>query len=540
MTAQHLLFLLGVPFFSVVVSALARRFELNGSLVLVVIGIVVSIMPFIPDYDLEPEFVLMILLPPLLYQAAVETSVPSLRQNWQAVLILSVAMVLVTTVVTGFAMHWLIPEMPLPVAFVLGAVLGPPDTVAAISIARRLGLPRRTVDVLVGEGLFNDATALTAFRIALAAAVGETVTFFDAIGRFLLSAAGGILIGAVVAMIWDPIRYRMRDPRAESSISLILPFVVYITAEAVHVSGVMGVVILGLYLGHRRVRAGYATRMLDTAVWDVIVEILEATVFALIGLQLIPILRDVDHWSSWQLIGYGSAAFAIVVVTRFGGVYTFGYLGDQFIRRFRGSSGLRGSAESQAHRVLFVVSWAGMRGVVSLAAALSIPMTTNSGEPLPDRELVQFLTLFVVLGTLITQGMTLPPLIRRLGITAVEEVKEDAFAYCSAMGTAANAGLARLDELEESLPDPAVDRMRDQALWRGERARRYAQQVAGGGPSANAAAVDDARRSMLDAERAAIEHLRDSREINDDVYRRVLNQLDLEEAFMERRGGVVG
>ncbi|NUR62547.1 MAG: Na+/H+ antiporter [Catenulispora sp.] len=537
MTAQHLLFLLGVPFFSVVVSAIARRFELNGSLVLVVVGIIVSVIPFIPDYDLEPEFVLMILLPPLLYQAAVETSVPSLRQNWQAVMILSVAMVLVTTMLTGFAMHWLIPEMPLPVAFVLGAVLGPPDTVAAISIARRLGLPRRTVDVLVGEGLFNDATALTAFRIALAAAVGETVTFFDAIGRFLLSAAGGILIGAIVAMIWDPIRYRMRDPRAESSISLILPFVVYITAEAVHVSGVMGVVILGLYLGHRRVRAGYATRMLDTAVWDVIVEILEATVFALIGLQLIPILRDVDFWSGWQLIGYGTAAFAIVVVARFGGVYTFGYLGDQFTRRFRGTPPFRGSAESQAHRVLFVVSWAGMRGVVSLAAALSIPITTNHGEPLPDRELVQFLTLFVVLATLIVQGLTLPPLIRRLGISAMEEVKEDAFAYCSAMSTAANAGLARLEDLEESLPDPAVDRMRDQALWRGERARRYAQQVAAGGPSANATAVDDARRSMLDAERAAIEHLRDSREINDDVYRRVLNQLDLEEAFMERRGG---
>ncbi|NUR30599.1 MAG: Na+/H+ antiporter [Catenulispora sp.] len=536
MTAQHLLFLLGVPFFSVVVSALARRFELSGPLVLVVVGIVVSIVPFIPDYELQPEFVLMILLPPLLYQAAVETSVPSLRENWSAVLILSVAMVLVTTVLTGFAMHWLIPAMPLPVAFVLGAVLGPPDTVAAIAIARRLGLPRRTVDILVGEGLFNDATALTAFRIALAATVGETVTLLDAVGRFLLAAAGGIVVGAVVAMVWDPIRFRMRDPRAESAISLILPFVVYITAEAVHVSGVMGVVILGLYLGHRRVRAGYATRMLDTAVWDVIVEILEATVFALIGLQLIPILRDVDAWSAGQLIGYGLAAFAIVVAARFGGVYTFGYIGRSLTRKFRSaSSDLDPVAHAQAERLLFVTSWAGMRGVVSLAAALSIPVTTNHGDPLPDRELVQFLTLFVVLATLIVQGLTLPPLIRKLGVEAVDEEKEDAFAYCSAMGTAANAGLALLDELEASLPDPAVDRMRDQALWRGENAKRYARQVAAGGPSARAEAVDAARRSMLDAERAAVEHLRDTRQINDDVYRRVLGQLDLEEAFIERR-----
>ncbi|MEZ0108163.1 Na+/H+ antiporter [Catenulispora sp. EB89] len=536
MTAQHLLFLLGVPFFSVVVSALARRFDLSGPLVLVVVGLLVSIAPFIPDYDLEPEFVLMILLPPLLYQAAVETSVPSLRENWSAVLILSVAMVLVTTLLTGFAMHWLIPGMPLPVAFVLGAVLGPPDTVAAISIAKRLGLPRRTVDVLVGEGLFNDATALTAFRIALAAAVGETVTVFDAVGRFVLSAAGGIVIGAVVAMVWDPIRFRMRDPRAESAISLILPFVVYITAEAVHVSGVMGVVILGLYLGHRRVRAGYATRMLDTALWDVIVEILEATVFALIGLQLIPILRDVDNWGAWQLIGYGMAAFTIVVLARFGGVYTFGYIGGFLVRHLRRNAPLAPPPpQTRTPRILFVVGWAGMRGVVSLAAAAAIPLTDNHGGPLPDRELVQFLTLFVVLATLIVQGLTLPPLIRRLGVEATDEVKEDAFAYCSAMGTAATAGLARLDELEATLPDPAVDRMRDQARWRGDKAKKYAMQVASGGPSASAAAVEDARRSMLDAERAAIEHLRDLREINDDVYRRVLHQLDLEEAYMERR-----
>jgi CPA1 family monovalent cation:H+ antiporter len=162
-------------------------------------------------------------------------------------------------------------------------------------------------------------------------------------------------------------------------------------------------------------------------------------------------------------------------------------------------------------------------------------LTDNHGAPLPDRELVQFLTLFVVLTTLIVQGLTLPPLIRRLGVEAKDEEKEDAFSYCSAMGTAANAGLARLDELEASLPDPAVDRMRDQARWRGDKAKKYAMQVASGGPSARASAVEDARRSMLDAERAAIEHLRDMREINDDVYRRVLHELDLEEAYMERR-----
>ena len=436
---------------------------------------------------------------------------------------------------TGFAMHWLIPGLPLSVAFVLGAVLGPPDTVAAIAIARRLGLPRRTVDILVGEGLFNDATALTAFRIALAAAVGETVTFLDAIGRFVLAAAGGILIGAVVAMVWDPIRFRMRDPRAESAISLILPFVVYITAEAVHVSGVMGVVILGLYLGHRRVRAGDATRMLDTALWDVIVEILEATVFALIGLQLIPILRDVDTW------GAGSYRLRLRGVRDRGAGPLRRRLHVRLPRplpdpKFRSPAGDRDpTAHAEAVRLLFVTSWAGMRGVVSLAAALSIPVATNHGEPLPDRELVQFLTLFVVLATLILQGLTLPPLIRRLGVEAKDEEKEDAFSYCSAMGTAANAGLARLDELEGSLPDPAVDRMRDQALWRGDKARRYAMQVASGGPSANAEAVQQARRSMLDAERAAIEHLRDTREINDEVYRRVLHELDLEEAYMERR-----
>lgn len=532
MQPQHLLFLLAVPFFAVVVSALARRFELNGPLMLVLAGLVVSILPFIPDYHLEPELVLLILLPPLLYQAAVETSVPSLRENKLAIMLLSVAMVLVTTLMVGYVVYWLVPGMPLPVAFVLGAVVGPPDTVAAISIARRLGLPRRTVDILVGEGLFNDATALTAFRIALAAAVGEAVSALDAVGRFVGASVGGLLIGFVVAALWDPIRYRMRNPRAESAISLILPFVVYITAEAVHVSGVMGVVILGLYLGHRRVRAGFATRMQDTAVWDVIVEILESTVFAIIGLQLIPVLRDVGDWSVAQLLGYGLVAFLVVVVARFGGVFTLGY----FYERFRGRR-LPETETGVSPRILLVVSWAGMRGVVSLAAAFSIPLYDNHGRPFPDRDLVLYLTFFVVLATLYLQGLTLPPLIRRLGVEATDEVRADALSYCDAMSTAAAAGLARLDELEADLPDPAVDRMREQVLFRRELARRHARRVAEGRErSATVERISEARRSMLMAERGAIEHMRDSREINDEVYRRVLHELDLEEATIGVRG----
>jgi CPA1 family monovalent cation:H+ antiporter len=530
MEAKHLLFLLAVPLSAVVVSTLARRFHLSGPLCLVLVGTAVSVVPWVKDYSLDPEFVLLILLPPLLYQAAVETSVPSLKDNKLPIQLLSVLMVLVTTLLVGFGVSWVIPDMPRSVGFVLGAVVGPPDTVAAISIARKLGLPRRMVDVLVGEGLFNDATALTAFRIALAAAMGATVTPLDAVGRFVSSALGGLLVGGLVAVVWDPIRFRMRDPRAESAISLILPFVVYITAEAVHVSGVMGVVILGLYLGHRRVRAGFATRMQDAAVWDVIVEILESTVFALIGLQLLPILRDVRPYSVAQLLGYGSLVFAIVVLARFGGVFTLGWLRD-----LASHFSPRSASERLPVKGMLVMSWAGMRGVVSLAAAFSIPLTTNDHSPFPDRELVLFLTLFVVLSTLIIQGLTLPPLIRALGVDSGDEDKEDAVAYCDAMGAAAAAGLSRLDELEADLPDPAVDRMREQVRFRRELARVHAKHVAEGRPSSTMERVDEARRSMLNAERAAVENLRDSGQINDDVYRRVLYQLDLEEAVVGAR-----
>jgi monovalent cation/hydrogen antiporter len=524
------LFLLAVPLFAVAVSTLARRLGLNGPLCLVGVGIVVSVAPWIHDYSLDPEFVLLILLPPLLYQAAVETSVPSLKDNKLPIALLSVLMVLVTTLLVGFILSRVVPGMPLSVGFVLGAVVGPPDTVAAISIARKLGLPRRIVDVLVGEGLFNDATALTAFRIALAAAMGESVTALDAVGRFIGSALGGLLVGGVAAVVWDPIRFRMRDPRAESAISLMLPFVVYITAEALHVSGVMGVVILGLYLGHRRVRAGFATRMQDAAVWDVIVEILESTVFALIGLQLIPILRDVRMYSVSQLLGYGFLAFGVVVAARFGGVFTLGWLRD-----LANHVNPRSDAERLSMKAMLVTSWAGMRGVVSLAAAFSIPLITNDHAPFPDRELVLFLTLFVVLSTLIIQGLTLPPLIQLLGVDTGEEEKEDALAYCDAMGAAAAAGLGRLDELEADLPDPAVDRMREQVRFRRELARVHARRVAEGRPSSTLERVDEARRSMLAAERAAVEHLRDAGQINDGVYRKVLYQLDLEEAVVGSR-----
>jgi CPA1 family monovalent cation:H+ antiporter len=260
------------------------------------------------------------------------------------------------------------------------------------------------------------------------------------------------------------------------------------------------------------------------------VEILESTVFALIGLTLIPILRGVRHYGVAELLGWGALTFLVVVLARFGGVFTLGYLRNLIHRLKPGETG-----PVLSSKIMLVMSWAGMRGVVSLAAAFSIPATTNDGSEFPDRALVLFLTLFVVLSTLIIQGSSLPVLIRRLGVTAQDEEKEDALSYCSAMGAAATAGLARLDELEADLPDPAVDRMREQVRFRRELARVHARRVAEGRSSRTIERVDSARRSMLDAERAAIEHLRDSREINDEVYRRVLHQLDLEEAVVGAR-----
>ncbi|KAA5831312.1 Na+/H+ antiporter [Saccharopolyspora hirsuta] len=504
------------------VTAIARRVGVSAPLALVVVGLAVSSIPGVPDYTLDPDVVLLLILPPLLYSAALNSSTIGIRANLRPIGLLAFGLVLFTTAVAGAIAWWLVPGLPVSAALVLGAVIAPPDAVAAISIGRRLGLPRRITTVLSGESLVNDATALTAYRVAVAAAVGVGSSLLGGIGMFLVAAVGGVLIGYAIGWVVHRIRRVLRDDMLESATGLIVPFFAYLIAEEVHASGVLAVVVAGLYLGHRATSGSAATRLQDRAVWNAADTLLEAVVFALIGLQLRSVAETVSA-DLGPLLVAGLALTAGVVLARVVWVYLVMYLPELL------------SGRGPDWRAKAVVSWAGMRGVVSLAAASAIPTVTLSGAPFPHRPEVLFLTFFVTLATLLLHGSTLPWLINKLGVRGTEDYT-DALAEAEAQHNAARAARDRLDALaaESEPPGDVVERLRSAAEQRSnqawERLGRSADEV-GESPTA---AYRRLRGEMLAAERAVFVQFRDNRRIDDEVLRRVMHQLDLEELWLSR------
>ncbi|MDF5752373.1 Na+/H+ antiporter [Spongiactinospora sp. TRM90649] len=509
-------------------AAVARRRGWPAPLLLVAAGLLVSFIPGVPVYQLDPEIVLLVFLPPLLYSAALDSSFLRLRDFKRAVGLLSVGLVLFTTLVVGVVMHLLIPQLELAAAFALGAIIAPPDAVAAVAVARRLGLPRRTITILVGESLFNDATALTVYRVAIAAAMGEGISLLGGVLEFLIAAVGGVLIGLAVAWVLGWVLERIKDPLVENTVMLLIPFASYLAAESVHASGVIAVVIVGLYIGHRMHRTGFGTRLLSDALWRVIGFFLETIVFALIGLQLHSIISGAlqDH-DAWTLAAYAVVIFVVTVLARFVWIVPAAALPPKLSAKIREREG------PMSWTRVVTVSWAGMRGVVSLAAAFSIP------ESVANRELLLFLTFAVVIGTLLVQGLSFPALIRRLRISGEREVYADNLAEAAAQQAAASAALARLEELtadseREIHPDVAA-----QLRVKEERRSLNAWERLGGGTGQEGDETPGTtyrrlRRAMLDAERQVFVRLRDERRIDDEVLRRVMQELDFEEAILER------
>jgi CPA1 family monovalent cation:H+ antiporter len=525
----HALWLLAVPVGALMVAAGARRTGLPAPLILVIAGLGVSFVPGVPEFELDPEFVLYVFLPPLLFSAAWQSSFSNLRDNVWSIGLLSVGLVLFTVFAVGYAAHLLIPGLPLTAAFVLGAIVAPPDAVAAVSVAQRLGLPRRTTTVLVGESLFNDATALTAFRVALIAATGAGFTLMEGIGRFLFAAAVGAAVGLLLGPPLHWLRTRLDDPLVENGIVLVAPFAAYLLAETAHASGVIAVVVSGLYLGHRATESAAVTRLIGHSFWKIMVFLLESVVFLLIGLQLPPILDELSERSRQQLAWWAVAVFAVTVAARFAWVFPASRIPRLLSRRERES-------EDLGWRGLTVVSWAGMRGVVSLAAAFAIPFTAG-GEPFPGRDLILFLTFTTVLGTLLVQGLTFPALIRLLGIGGDRERYTDTVAEAGAQHAAARASLERLEELNaaEDLDAAVVERLRQIA----EHRQMGAWERLGGGTGPAGEELPTAtfrrlRREMLAAEREVFVRMRDERRIDDAVLTRVMHELDLEEVALER------
>ncbi|WP_217141926.1 Na+/H+ antiporter [Streptomyces sp. AC627_RSS907] len=515
---------------SAAIAAAGRRVPVPVPLLLVAAGLVVSYVPGVPDYTLDPHIVLPLLLPPLLYTAATDSSYLDLRAQVRPVALLSVGYVLFATFVVGCAAYLIVPGLPLTAALVLGAVVAPPDAVAATAVARRVGLPSRITTILQGESLVNDATAITAYKVALAAAVGEGATWAGGIGEFLIAAVGGVGVGLVLMVPIHWLRTHLREALLQNTLSLLIPFVAYAVAEQVHASGVLAVVVVALYLGHRAWEVDFATRLQEEAVWRMVAFVLESAVFALIGLQLPVVLKGVGAYEGADAAWYAVAVFLVVAVTRFVWVYPATFLP-------RLSARVRAREGDLTWKAPFVIGWAGMRGVVSLAIAFSIPLTVHGGGLFPERDLVLFLTFTTVIGTLVVQGVTLPPLIRLLKFPA-HDVQAETLAEANAQAQASRVAEQRLDDLladeRNALPTPLADRLRTVL----ERRRNAVWERLGQVNPVTGETVDDTyrrlSREMISAEREVFVRLRDGRYIDDEMLRTLLRRLDLEEAAAYR------
>ena len=521
---------------AVLLAALARRYHLSAPLVLVVAGLAIGLIPRMPTIELEPNLVLYVILPPLLWSASLQSSYVALRKHIRSIGLLAVGLPLAMTFAVGLVAHHFVPELTPAAALTLGAIVAPPDAVAAIAVGRRLGLPRQIMTLLGGESLLNDATALTLYKVSLAAAIGTAIGWAHGLATFALAAAGGVVVGGLFGAVIDFVRSRLLDdPVVESAIGLVAPFVVYLAAEEMHASGVLAVVVAALYLGQRSTHASYATRLQDEAVWKALQLILESFAFLLIGLQLPGVVRAMQGMPASIVIWSSVAVFMTVLVVRIAWIYMFTYVPRALF------AGRREGDPTPAPSKVFVVAWAGMRGVVSLAAAFAVPMTTLAGAPFPGRAHIVFLTFVVVVGTLLLHGLTLPWVIRAFGVQG-SDAQRDALALAGAQDKAARLAERRLDELLEQQRQQGPVDIQDHAAkvlqhWN-ERRRNAAWEQLGRSDEeigeSPASAFRRLRLEMLAAERKTFIDERDAGRIDDEVLRTALRGLDLEEATLRR------
>ncbi len=505
----------------VAVSGLSRKYGLQAPIALVVVGLILALVPGFPVIVLEPELVLIGVLPPLLYVAALETSVPAFRLNLRPILLLAVGLVLFTAVAVGLVVHALLPSVPLAICLAFGAVVAPPDAVAATAVAKRIGLPRRLVTILEGEILLNDATALVLFRVAVAVALGLAVGPLAIGQQVLVAAGGGIAVGALGAVTAAFLHRRTTDPLLDNSISLLTPFAVTVVAESIHASAVVAVVVAGLYLGHRMpTLMSAASRLQMGAFWRMVTFMLEGLVFLLVGLNLREVLAALDTPVA-QVVGLTIAVLATVVATRFAWMYPATFLVRLLPRVRRRGTGLDFPGAT-------VLAWAGMRGVVTLATALALPATLAGGETYP-RALFVWLAFAVIVGTLVLQGMTLPLVARKLRVQG-DDRTADILAEAQTQQHASRAARERLEARAGAAPPDVVDKLRSLTELR---ANTIWERLGGERETPSAAYVR-LRREMLEAERDVFRSARDAGRIPEDVLVRAQRDMDLEESMLER------
>ena len=502
-------------------SVLARLVRVPYPILLVLGGLVLGFIPGMPDVALPPELVLVAFLPPLLYWAGFFSTPRDLRADARSISLAAVGLVLATTVAVAVAANAAVDGLGWAAAFALGAIVSPTDPLAATAIGRRLGVPRRLITVIEGESLVNDATALVAYRLAVAAVVSGTFVAWQAGLRFVVGAAGGVAVGLVVGWLVAEVRRRLQDPVVEIVVSVVTGYAAYLPAEQLGVSGVLAAVTTGLYVGWRAPQlASASTRLLGFSFWEVLVYLANAVLFILVGLQLHPILRELAGTSVAILVGQAVLVSAVVIAVRLGWVFSVPYV-IRLLDRRPSQVGRRLGARER-----LVLGWSGMRGAVSLAAALALPLD------FPMRNLILFLTFAVILATLVLQGLTLPTLIRRLrlhddGAEAKEELR--------ARLAATHAALERLDELavEDWTRDDTVDRLHRLFEFRRRRLKARAGIWEDDGAEDQSLAYPRLVRELLQVQRQAIVRLRNQGEISNDVMHRIERELDLEDTRLE-------
>ena len=517
---------LGLLAVLVVVAIVARRLRTAPSILLVVAGIALAVIPGLPRIELAPELVLLGILPPLIYSAGVAMSWREFRFNLRSITLLAFGCVVFTTCAVAAAVHWLI-GLPLAVGFVLGAIVAPPDAVAPLAIVRRLGLPRRLVVVLEGEGIANDATALILYRFAVAAVSTGLFSFDQAAGVFALIVVGEIAYGIGVG--WASLRLRRwaRDPRVEIALSLLTPYAAFLLPQQLGGSGVLATVAAGLYVSwNGPLLIPAATRLQGIFFWDFLIYLLEGLIFLITGMQTRTLLDRMNGNLLYDLLIAALVTIVVVLVTRFVWMFPAVYLPRRLSRS------LRRRDPAPPWQWTFFLGFVGVRGVVSLAAALAVPLTTATGSPFPARDLILFVTFAVIVITLIGQGVSLPLVVRWLGLgrDAAKEHERERKAELAARAEALNIAHARLKQLVDSgqISADVHSVLRARQEYRSGRLPRTG---ADGLPADDSEAIAcELRSDLIAAERAYIYRLLQEGQITDEARRRIERELDLEEA----------
>jgi Na+/H+ antiporter len=497
----------------------ARRFNFPYPIALVVGGSVLGFVPLVPRLPFDPEIILVLVLPPILYQAALLTSWRDFAAAIRTISLLAIGLVAATTLAVGAALKFLIPDIPWAAAFAFGAIVSPPDAVAATAILSRMNIPRRVVTVLEGESLLNDAAALVLYKFAVAAVLTGGFSLLDASVQFVGMAAGGVVLGILTGLVFIVVHRRLGDVLTEVLTALLVPYVAYVFAESVHASGVLAVVAAGLVRGrHSPVIVSAQMRILARSMWNVMVFVLNVLVFVLIGMQLSGGVARLEGYPAARLAGDAVLLSAVAIIVRFVWVYAALYLPRRL------SAALRRSEAPPPEAEFFIMGWCGMRGIVSLAAALALPIALQDGTPFPYRDVIIFFTFVVIAVTLVLQGLTLPALIRRLRVGIDWSLHEERANARNAMSKAAIAAIDALARRESVAPDLA-----------GRIGAEFAERNAAGDAHAQASG-DDAgltrrlRHAAVTAERGELIRIWRDNQISDDVLHEFEEQLDYRES----------